>query len=141
MAERRTARLVGAALRCYPAQWRQRHGDEAAELAALLVSDGTPAGSVACSYLAGAARAWLTRRPGRRLSTVAGALLVAAGSAGASAGMLASAAPAKAAPAQTAWAQGGASSAGVSAPCRPGPLTGADDRQLIIWAGGYDRSC
>jgi hypothetical protein len=35
-------RLVDAALRCYPARWRRRHADEAAELAVLLVRDGTP---------------------------------------------------------------------------------------------------
>ena len=86
MDETRTTRLVEAALRCYPAHWRRRHGDEAAELAALLIRDGTPAGSIAWSYLAGAAREWLTPRPGRRLSTVACALLVAACSLGVSAG-------------------------------------------------------
>ena len=97
MDEPRATRLVEAVLRCYPARWRRRHGDEAADLAALLIRDGIPAGSVAWSYLAGAARAWLTPRPGRRLSTVACALLVAAGSLGISAGLLASPVPARAA--------------------------------------------
>jgi hypothetical protein len=97
MDDSRTARLVETVLRCYPARWRRRHGDEAAELAALLIRDGTPAGSIAWSYLAGAAREWLTPRLGRRLSTMTCALLVAAGSLGASAGLLASAAPARAA--------------------------------------------
>ena len=97
MDEPRTTRLVETVLRCYPARWRRRHGDEAAELAALLIRDGTPAGSIAWSYLAGAARAWLTPRPGRRLSAVACALLVAACSLGVSAGLLAPAAPARAA--------------------------------------------
>jgi hypothetical protein len=90
-------RLVEAALRCYPARWRRRHGDEAAELAMLLIRDGKPASSIAWSYLAGAAREWLTPRPGRRLSTVACALLVAACSVGVSAELLASAGPARAA--------------------------------------------
>ena len=90
MNDRRTARTVQTALRCYPARWRRRHGDEAAELAALLIRDGTPAGSIAWSYLAGAAREWLTPSPGRRLSAAACALLVAACSLGASAGLLAS---------------------------------------------------
>ena len=49
-------RLVAAVLRCYPARWRSRHGDEAAELAELLIRDGTPARAVALSYLGGAAR-------------------------------------------------------------------------------------
>ena len=78
MDDSRTARLVQAALRCYPARWQRRHADEAAELAALLIRDGTPAGSIAWSYLAGAARAWLTPRPGRHLSAVACALLAGA---------------------------------------------------------------
>jgi len=73
-------RLVAAVLRCYPARWRSRHGDEAAELAELLIRDGTPARSVALSYLGGAARARLTGKPSRR---VAAALIVAAGSLGA----------------------------------------------------------
>ena len=97
MDDPRTARLVETVLRCYPARWRRRHGDEAAELAALLIRDGTPAGWIAWSYLAGAAREWLAPRPGRRLGAVACALLVAACSLGVSAGLLASAAPAKAA--------------------------------------------
>ena len=73
-------RLVAAVLRCYPARWRSRHGDEAAELAELLIRDGTPARAVALSYLGGAARARLTGKPSRR---VAAALIVAAGSLGA----------------------------------------------------------
>jgi hypothetical protein len=93
----RAARLVETVLRCYPARWRRRHGAEAAELAALLISDGTPAASVALSYLAGAAREWLTPRPGRSLTAVACALLILACSLGVSAGLLASAGPARAA--------------------------------------------
>jgi len=90
-------RLVDAALRCYPARWRRRHADEAAELAALLIADGTPAASIAWSYLAGAAREWLAPRPGRSLSTVAAALLAAACLLGFSAALVAESAPAKAA--------------------------------------------
>jgi hypothetical protein len=90
-------RLIATALRCYPARWRRRHGDEAAELAVLLIRDGTPAGSIALSYLAGAAREWLTPRLSWRLSAVACALLVAACSLSVSVGLAASAAPAKAA--------------------------------------------
>jgi len=73
-------RLVAAVLRCYPARWRSRHGDEAAELAELLIRDGTPARAVALSYLGGAARERLAGRLSRR---VAAALIVAAGSLGA----------------------------------------------------------
>jgi hypothetical protein len=75
-------RLVAAVLRCYPARWRSRHGDEAAELAELLIRDGTPARAVALSYLGGAARERLAGRPSRRVAAAAG-LLVAAGSLGA----------------------------------------------------------
>ena len=107
MNDHRTARTVRTVLRCYPARWRRRHGDEAAELAALLIRDGTPARSIAWSYLAGAVREWLRAPPGRRLSTAACALLVVACSLGASAGLLASAAPAKAAPGQDSTRQGG----------------------------------
>jgi hypothetical protein len=163
MDDPRTARLVQAVLRCYPARWRRRHGDEAAELAALLIRDGTPAGSIAWSYLVGAARerltprpsrrlstvAWsylvgavrerLTPRPSRRLSTVACALLVAACSLGVSVGLLASAAPARAASTSQAHAH---------AHCRPGsaePVPGviaAPGRpQVMIRVAGHGRSC
>ncbi len=139
MDEPQAARLVETALRCYPAGWRRRHGEEAAELAALLIKDGTPAGSIARSYLAGAAREWLTPRPGRRLSTVACALLVAAFSLGVSAGLLAPAAPAKAAATGQARA---------SAHCRPGPpvpvpgvVPAVGRPQVIIWEAVHGRSC
>ena len=139
MDDPRAARLVETVLRCYPARWRRRHGEEAAELAALLIRDGTPAGSVAWSYLAGAARERLTPRPGRHLTAIACALLVAACSLGVSAGLLASAAPARAA--TTSQARG-------HAHCRPGspePVPGVTPAmsrpQLIIWEAGHGRSC
>jgi hypothetical protein len=135
----RATRLVEAALRCYPARWRRRHGDEAAELAVLLITDGTPAGSIACSYLAGAAREWLTPRPGRRLSTVACAVLVAACSLGASAGVLASAGPARAA--STIQARGHAHCAAAPLGSVPGVIPAAGKPQLIIRAAGHDPSC
>jgi hypothetical protein len=97
----REGRLVGAVLRCYPARWRRRHADEAAELAALLIRDGTPAASIAWSYLVSAVREWLTPRPGRSLSTVAAALLAAACLLGFSAALVAGTAPAKAGTTQT----------------------------------------
>jgi hypothetical protein len=135
----RTARLVGTVLRCYPHHWRQRHGDEAAELASLLIGDGTPAGSIAWSYLAGAAREWLTPRSGRRLSAVACALLVAACSLGVSAGLLASARPARAASTSQSHSR---------AHCWPGspePVLGAlpatGSPPMIVRAGGHGRSC
>jgi hypothetical protein len=131
----RTARLIAVMLRCYPARWRRRHGDEAAELAALLIRDGTPPGAIARSYLAGAAREWLTPRPGRRLNTVACALLAATCLLGVSAGLLASAGPAKAA---------STSQPHPRAQCRPGspqvvPARGRSP--VITGVAGHGRSC
>jgi hypothetical protein len=96
MAGPRAAGLVQAVLRCYPARWQRRHGEEAAELATLLIRDGTPAVSILWSYLRGAARERLTPRPGRRLGTVVGAVLAAAVSLGVSLGLVFASVPAKA---------------------------------------------
>jgi hypothetical protein len=90
-------RLVESALRCYPRRWRSRHGDEAAEIASLLIRDGTPARSIAWSYLVGAARARLVAGPRRRLGVAVGALLLAVGSLGVPLALLSSSAPANAA--------------------------------------------
>jgi hypothetical protein len=134
----RPPRLVETVLRCYPARWQRRHGPEAAEVAALLIQDGTPAGSVACSYLAGAAREWLTPRPGRHLTTVACALLAVACAVGAAMG-LAPTAPASAS---------STSQARPPAHCRlkmPDFVAGmppATGRPLVIFPGArHDRSC
>jgi hypothetical protein len=139
MEDARATRLVDTALRCYPARWRQRHGQEAAELAALLIKDGTPATSIALSYLAGAARERLTPRPGPRLTAAACALVVVAGSVGASAGLLASAAPARAA---------STSQAPEHAHCQPSwpePVPGAAPAmsrpQVITGEVEHGRSC
>ncbi len=132
-------RLVGTVLRCYPARWRRRHGEEAAELAALLMRDGTPAGSIAWSYLAGAARERLTSRPGPRLTAVACALLVAACSLGVSAGLLASAASARAA--STSQARGRAHCRPGSAEPVPGVTPAMSRPRVIIWEAGHGRSC
>jgi hypothetical protein len=139
MDEPRAARLVGTVLRCYPARWRRRHGDEAAELAALLIGDGTPAGSIALSYLAGAAREWLTPRPSRRLITVACALLVAACSLGVSAGLLDSAVPARAA--STSQARGRAHCRPGSTGPVPGVIPAMGHPQVITREAWHDRSC
>jgi len=135
----RASRLVETALRCYPARWQRRHGDEAAELAVLLIRDGTPAGSIAWSYLAGAAREWLMPRPGRRLSTVALALLAAACSLGISAGLLASAGPARAA--GTSQAPGHAHCAPALPRSFPGATDGPGHVLVIIRGAGHDRAC
>ena len=89
-------RLVDSALRCYPQRWRSRHGAEAAEIASLLIRDGTPAHAVAWSYLVGAARTRLVIEPRRRLGVAVGALLLAVCSLGVPLALLSSA-PANAA--------------------------------------------
>ena len=89
--------LVESALRCYPQRWRSRHGDEAAEIARLLIRDGTPAHSVAWSYLIGAARTRLVTGSRRRAGAVVGALLLAVASLGVPLALLSSSAPANAA--------------------------------------------
>ena len=109
-----SGRLVATALGCYPPGWRRRHAEEAAELAALLIRDGTPAGVVAGSYLAGAARAWLTPPPGR-VSALACALLAASALLGTCAGLWSSAGPARAASTSTSTStSAGARPAGTS---------------------------
>ncbi len=90
-------RLVRAALQCYPERWRSRHGEEAAELAGLLMRDGMPARSIAWSYAKGAASTRLLWQPRRRLRAALGALLAAACSLGVSLALLSSSAPASAA--------------------------------------------
>jgi hypothetical protein len=144
MDDAQAARAVQAALRCYPARWRRRHGDEAAELAALLIRDGAPPRSIALSYLAGATRAWLTPRPVRRLSAAACALLAAMCLLGVSAGLLASAWPARAAStSQPSQSQSQATKASPRPHCEPVPdVTGATSLpQVIIQAATHDRSC
>ena len=93
----RSMRLVESALRCYPRRWRSRHGGEAAEIASLLIRDGTPARSVAWSYLVGAARTRLVIEPRRRVGAAVGTLLLAAGALGVPLALLSSPAPANAA--------------------------------------------
>jgi hypothetical protein len=156
----REGRLVDAALRCYPARWRRRHADEAAELAALLIRDGHPAASIAWSYLVGAAREWLTPRPGRSPSTVAAALLAATCLLGFSAALLAETAPAKAAgtthsppgpvPVKIKSAPPGAGSSSPDqvTPCRPvlprhvtGAVHAAGHSQLSTQGAAHARSC
>ena len=144
MNDPRASRLVARALRCYPARWRRRHGDEAAELAALLIRDGASAGSIALSYLVGAAREWLTPRPGLRLSAATGALLIAC-SLGVSAVLLASSAPARAAltptPASTGQAHGRAHCPAGLDEAVPGVIRSMGQLPMMIWEAGHERSC
>ncbi|HTU76596.1 MAG TPA: hypothetical protein VMG38_24010 [Trebonia sp.] len=139
MEESRATRLIAGALRCYPARWRRRHADEAAELATLLIRDGTPAGSIALSYLAGATREWLTPRPSRRLSTVACALLLAACSLGVSVELAASAAPAKAA--STSQPHGHARCRPDLPQPAPGAVPAISHSPLALREPVHDKSC
>ena len=139
MDEPLATRVIGTVLRCYPARWRRRHGDEAAELATLLIKDGTPAGSIAVSYLAGAAREWLTPRPSRRLITVAGALLVAACSLGVSAQLVVSTVRARAA--STSQTHGRAHCRPDSPERVPNVIPAVGHLQLITQGAGHGRSC
>jgi hypothetical protein len=146
MDEPRTTRLVERALRCYPDRWRRRHGDEAAELAALLIRDGASTRSIALSYLAGAAREWLTPRPGQRLSTAACALLIAVSSLSVSVALVATSSPARAA--LTPARARGTSQVRRHVPCRPvaadpvpGLVRAMGQFPVIIWEAGHDRSC
>lgn len=145
MNEARATQLVETALRCYPARWRRRHGDEAAELAELLMRDGTPASSIAWSYLAGAAREWLMPRPGRPLSTIACALLAAACALGVSAGLLAPAAPAKAArPASTSHAhcrRGSPALPSLPGPPAPSPVVIRTKGRSLLPDGPHGQHC
>jgi hypothetical protein len=130
--------LVRTALRCYPARWRQRHGDEAAEVAVLLLRDGGATSTIAMSYLTGAVREWLTPLPGRRVSRVACALLAAACSLALSAGLLASAGPARAATPSP--GHGAANCALVPPEATAGAVAGSWQRRFI-WEVSRGRSC
>lgn len=135
----RAAGLVQAVLRCYPARWRRRHGEEAAELAALLMRDGTPAASIAWSYLKGATRERLTPRPGRRLGAVVGALLAAAASLGVSLALVFASAPAKAA--STARPGSGSHCRIAQAGTVKKKTTPARNPHPQTWETGHGRSC
>jgi hypothetical protein len=131
MPDARSMRLVESALRCYPRRWRSRHGGEAAEIASLLIRDGTPARSVAWSYLLGAARMRLVIAPRRRLGAAVGALLLTAGSLGVPLALLSSLAPANAASvahSHTAHPRPAGPRHGSSRPASPRPGTGRGAR-------------
>ena len=126
MTRPRPARVVGFSLRCSPRRWQRRHGAEAAELAELLIRDGVPARSIACSYLRAAARERLTPRPRHWPAAAAAALLIAAASLGVPLGLLSASAPASAASAARAHPAGlgprprcGGSASQTGPPARP----------------------
>ncbi len=87
---------MNLALRCYPRDWKARHGEEAAQLALLLAEDGVPTASIALSYLGGALRERLAPFVRRQWRTRAAALLAAGSIAITSLAMSTSPAPAAA---------------------------------------------
>jgi hypothetical protein len=88
----REHRAVAVAIRCYSTRWRSRHADEASLLASTLLEDGIPWWSIALSFLGGATRERVFRKPSLRVSTTLAAITV--GVAAAPLALLASLAPA-----------------------------------------------
>jgi hypothetical protein len=94
MGSRHNSRAVAIALRCYPKDWRARHGEEAIEVAQLLAADGEPVASIALSYFGGATRERLAPLFRPRWATRASALLATASAAVTALAMSTSPAPA-----------------------------------------------
>jgi len=69
------SRTIAAAIRCYPTSWRSRHGDEAMVVASALLDEGTTWWSIVGSFLGGAARERLLRRPSWRFGSALAAIL------------------------------------------------------------------
>jgi hypothetical protein len=69
-------RIIATAIRCYPARWRTRHGGEAVELASTLLEDGTPWWLVAGSFLTGAVKERVVRRPSARTGSALLAMII-----------------------------------------------------------------
>jgi hypothetical protein len=68
------SRIIAAVLRCYPARWRSRHGDEATVLASALLEDGTPWWFIAGSFLGGVAKERAFRKPSWRIGSALAAI-------------------------------------------------------------------
>ena len=76
MKRTRESRTIAAVIRCYPTSWRSRHGDEAIAVASALLDDGTTGWSIVGSFLGGAARERLLRRPSWRFGSALAAILL-----------------------------------------------------------------
>jgi hypothetical protein len=74
----RAHRAIALALRCYPARWQLRHGDDAKSLASALLDDGVSWWSIVLNFLGGALRERVLRRLSVRAGTVVAALAVGA---------------------------------------------------------------
>ena len=76
MRRTRENRIIAVALRCYPVRWRSHHGDEATSLALSLLEDGISWWSIVASFLGGAARERIFRKPSLRVGWILTAIAV-----------------------------------------------------------------
>jgi hypothetical protein len=90
----RESQIIAAALHCYPARWRSRHGLDATLLASALLEDGVSWWSIVGSFLGAAARERLLRKPSLRVGSALAAIAV--GIAAVSLALFASLSPASA---------------------------------------------
>jgi hypothetical protein len=79
MRRSREHRAIGIAIRCYPARWQLRHGDEAESLASALLGDGVSWWSIFLNFLGGAMRERVLRRPSVRVGSALAALAIGVG--------------------------------------------------------------
>ena len=70
------SRIIATVLRCYPARWRTRHGDEATVLASALLEDGTSWWSIVASFLGGAAKERAFRKSSLRVGSAMAAFAI-----------------------------------------------------------------
>jgi hypothetical protein len=74
----RERQTITLALRCYPARWRLRHGEEARLLSFQLLDDGVSWWSLVASFLGGALLARAIQRPSIRLGATMAVLAIGA---------------------------------------------------------------
>jgi hypothetical protein len=72
----RDQRAIAVVVRCYPARWRSRHGEEATLLISALLEDGIPWWSIALNFLGGATRERILRKPSLRVGTALAAIMI-----------------------------------------------------------------
>ena len=76
MRSSREQRAIAVVVRCYPARWRSRHGEEATLLISALLEDGIPWWSIALNFLGGATRERMSRKPSLRVRTALAAIMI-----------------------------------------------------------------
>jgi hypothetical protein len=72
----RDQRAIAVVVRCYPERWRSRHGEEATLLISALLEDGIPWWSIALSFLGGASRERILRKPSLQVGTTLAAIMI-----------------------------------------------------------------